>query len=408
MWKNIALIVLLLVACGLAYRYRSAYDALVAENAKPKKFVEHELKYKVGTTDSSLKGYILTSVGATDRTAGGLLIFSADGRLVYRKDLPAAAWDFRQWKLGDKVYYTYAVTDSASYHKPEVASFAIGGHYLLLDSAMNEISQIHLLPHEGISRNNKADLDVHDFILLSEKHYIAYTGYEKEVNNIPAELQPAKNKKVIALVIQEVDNGKVIWQWDATQFPEFYKSSLEDNDFKNDTPCDYIHNNTITLDGRDSNLIVSMRNLNQIVKINRKSGQVMWRLGGKNSDFPLEAYHNLYGQHAVKFMNDGQTLQIFDNGHKDKRPYSRIVEVRLDEQNHKVTYFKQYPIPHSFSSQRGNVTTVGDKYLICGGLGNYLLMVDPQTNKYLFEVKTNMPMYRAYFAESIAGLHLSK
>src|SRR6185436_20143917 len=85
-------------------------------------------------------------------------------------------------------------------------------------------------------------------------------------------------------------NGVVIWQWDGTDYPEFYSTSVETNDFTNLSKTqDYMHMNSMTIDPRDNNLICSFRNLNQVVKLNRITGNVMWKLGGKNSDFPLTA-----------------------------------------------------------------------------------------------------------------------
>ena len=47
---------------------------------------------------------------------------------------------------------------------------------------------------------------------------------------------------------------------------------------------DYVHLNSIGVDP-DGNLLVSSRNTHTIYKIDRSSGQIIWRLGGKHSDF---------------------------------------------------------------------------------------------------------------------------
>jgi hypothetical protein len=49
---------------------------------------------------------------------------------------------------------------------------------------------------------------------------------------------------------------------------------------------DYFHINSIEVD-HDSNLLVSARNTFTVYKIDRRSGEIIWRLGGKKSDFEM-------------------------------------------------------------------------------------------------------------------------
>jgi len=49
----------------------------------------------------------------------------------------------------------------------------------------------------------------------------------------------------------------------------------------------------------DRNLIVSMRNTSATYKIDRRSGQVIWRLGGKDSSFALPPGTGTAFQHDV-------------------------------------------------------------------------------------------------------------
>jgi hypothetical protein len=53
---------------------------------------------------------------------------------------------------------------------------------------------------------------------------------------------------------------------------------------------------------------------------------------------------------------------------------------------------------------------IGDKYLICGGYGRYILIVDPKTDKYTFEsqIKGDFVYYRAYWVDNIHGLDPNK
>lgn len=374
--------------------------------AQQNKAEEIKFERKISVHDPSLKGYILCDPNLNDAAPGSYAIIDMAGNIIVQKQFQGTIFDFRQWKIGNKVYYTYEVDDSSAYHNPVMQPRVADGHVVVLDSALNEIKTVHLIPHDGIDRKGKEDIDPHDLIMLGENHFITMISYEKEVDNIPASVQAAPHKRVYACIIQESVDGKVVWQWDATRFPEFYVNSdgADDPKFSKDIPSDYTHANTITLDPKDSNLIISFRDMNQIIKVDRHSGNIMWRLGGKNSDFPLTETQRFYGQHYVKFADDNKTLMFVDNGQPQKRPYSRIAEFQLDEQNKRVSSFSGYKVPNGYIKIRGSVQKLGDNYMICGGIANYLLIVDPKTDRYLFHLQSNMHFYRGYYVENIYGL----
>lgn len=93
------------------------------------------------------------------------------------------------------------------------------------------------------------------------------------------------------------------------------------------------HGNAIDID-RDGNLLVSFRNLDEITKIDARTGEIIWRLGGKSSDFAFSAdpLGGFSHQHAARRLANGNLL-LFDNGNGHDPPQSRAVEYRLDEQN---------------------------------------------------------------------------
>ena len=369
------------------------------------KAVDYECKINVA--DSSQKGYILLDAydGAPNYSAGFLIITDFSGRQIFKKRIDRPVGNFRQWHIGNKVYYSYSTDDTEAYHNKKSPSHLSNGHTVILDSALQFVQEVHLVPHDDINRDNKNDLDPHDFIMLGENHFITLANSEKHVDNIPAALHPAANVKVQACIIQEVADGKVLWQWDATHYPELYTTSTESNNFSTDTVFqDYAHFNALIIDPRDSNLLISFRSLNQVIKISRKTGDIIWRLGGKNSDFPLSGNQKFIHQHGIVLIDDNRTLMMLDNGDFKKRPYSRVLEFKLDEKNKKILSFSAYKIPHLFDPAQGNIAKIRDRYLIDGGIGNYLLLVDPKTNKYEMEMKENLPSYRAYKVDSLYGL----
>ena len=65
----------------------------------------------------------------------------------------------------------------------------------------------------------------------------------------------------------------------------------------------------------DGNLLLSFRHLNQVMKIDRVTGDVIWRLGGKRSDFAFDddPWGGPCAQHTARELANGE-IQIFDNG----------------------------------------------------------------------------------------------
>ena len=87
------------------------------------------------------------------------------------------------------------------------------------------------------------------------------------------------------------------------------------------------HANAIDCDAELDAYIVSLRNLNTIIAVQRGSGEVLWQFGGEGSDFDLDSGTPTEHQHQFQRLDDG--LLVFDNG-EDGAYASRVVEYALD------------------------------------------------------------------------------
>jgi len=94
--------------------------------------------------------------------------------------------------------------------------------------------------------------------------------------------------------------------------------------------ADYDHPNSLHIDA-NGDYLVSFRNLDALFLVDRDSGAVHWRLGGKRSDFTFvdDPLRGFSGQHDARFLPDGRLL-LFDNGTLHTPPTSRAVEYELD------------------------------------------------------------------------------
>ena len=190
--------------------------------------------------------------------------------------------------------------------------------------------------------------DSHDFQVLPNGH-VLMLAYDEQIIDMSQLIEgghPAA--RVIGAVIQELDVYKnVIFQWrswDHIPILDTYRSNITSAKFP------YIHVNSVEFDVIDGNIILSCRETSEVVKVSRVTGEVMWRMGGKNNDFtildddPNNAPRYFKLQHYVRRHANGH-LTMFDNGLDKKdleRAYSRALEYDLDEEARTATMVWEY------------------------------------------------------------------
>ena len=207
----------------------------------------------------------------------------------------------------------------------------VGGHglgeYVIADTSYRELRRVHA--------GNGYQGDHHEFLITPQD-----TGLITIFNPVRADLSSVggpKDGMVLDGIAQEIDiaTGEVLFEWHSLDHVE-----LDETFFK---AFDYFHINSIDVD-HDSNLLISARNTSTVYKIDRKSGKVIWRLGGKKSSFEMGPGTRTRYQHDARRQSDG-TITIFDNGDLkfDEQSYGLVLE--LDEDNMKATLVHEYPHP---------------------------------------------------------------
>lgn len=127
------------------------------------------------------------------------------------------------------------------------------------------------------------------------------------------------------------------------------------------------HINSIRF-ANDGNIIYSYRHIG-LGKINRTTGEIMWKLGGKDSmhSIPLDDSCGYFLQHDFSQWKNG-LYSIFSNG-DDNHPYLEGLVYEIDEVNKKAKLVQRYkPEPETFSKALGNYECYGDTCLINFGL----------------------------------------
>ena len=167
------------------------------------------------------------------------------------------------------------------------------------------------------------------------------------------DLQGVEFTSLRSINVQEIDPlGNVVFHWRASD--HIHPDQFIDGFYYNQFDFDFVHANSINEDW-DGNLLVSFRHLDAVYKIHRTTGEVIWKLGGKQSDFsfPNDSV-GFSGQHAARRTVNG-TIGMFDNSCIKPEPKSRAIEYALDTVNWTATkVFEHFPEDSLFSWATGS------------------------------------------------------
>ena len=116
--------------------------------------------------------------------------------------------------------------------------------------------------------------------------------------------------RVTGQALQHVGaSGELLFDWSV--FDHFDITDV-DPEFRTGPTVNWTHANSLAIDG-EGNILVSFRNLNEITSIDRRTGAVLWRLGGRRNQFALADGSELFaGQHSVRSLASGEIL-LLDN-----------------------------------------------------------------------------------------------
>jgi len=194
------------------------------------------------------------------------------------------------------------------------------------------------------------------------------------------------------LIIQEFNNeDSLILNWNALDYLSIY-------DYPNmnlsNPQITFMHGNSIEVDS-DENLLLSNRTSNEIFKIDRNSGNIIWIMGGPYNEFTFidDRLDGFNKQHDVRRIENGN-ITLFDNGTQHDPMLSRAVEYQLDETEKTATLVWEYVHPDSIvSMSMGSVQRLpNDNTLINWGFfletnildaGTYITEVDYDKNPVL-------------------------
>jgi Arylsulfotransferase (ASST) len=180
------------------------------------------------------------------------------------------------------------------------------GELVIVDGNYREVARLET--------GNGRDADFHEFRLTDEGTALLI-AYGSEPADLSAIGGPQRGFEFESYV-QEVDiaTGEVLMEWSAgdhVPVSDTFSELTDREDGSEDLPLDWFHANSVA-PGPDGTLLVSARNTHTIYAIDRATGELRWRLGGKHSDIAMGPGAAFKWQHDAQWLG-GNRISLFDN-----------------------------------------------------------------------------------------------
>jgi hypothetical protein len=187
------------------------------------------------------------------------------------------------------------------------------GEWVVLDSSYRELARFPAA--------NGRHGDLHEFVITPQNTALVTSNEVVAWNR-------SGLQQVVGGVVQELElpSGRLLWEWRSLEHVAIEETEIE---AKPGPRFDYFHINSIDVTA-DGNLLVSARNTWAAYKVSRRTGRILWRLGGKRSNFTFGDGARFEWQHDVREHADG-LVSVFDNAAAPKEePQSRALLLALD------------------------------------------------------------------------------
>jgi hypothetical protein len=156
----------------------------------------------------------------------------------------------------------------------------------------------------------------HEIMLLPNGNYLALSlAFEDHIYEAPLAMQHVAGD----VIVEFTREGEVVWTWNAFDHmdPMRLREAAEAppivDPATGEMSLDWTHANGLIYEPADDTVIISFRHQDWIMRIDRATGDIVWRLGYEG-DFTLaDGDQWFYHPHSPEWQQDG-TLLLYDNG----------------------------------------------------------------------------------------------
>jgi hypothetical protein len=332
-------------------------------------------------------GYVFVAEKGGATKPGGPVIADNRGRILWYHQLPhpLEATDFRT--------QTYRGKPVLTWWQGTINKAGVGrGEDEIYDTSYRKVATV--------KAGNGLDADLHEFQLTPRG--TAYITIYHEVPDDLTSIGGPKKGWVLDSVVQEIDvaSGNVVVEWHSLDHVPLSESLQAHQEpalhATKKRPLDYFHVNSVA-DAPGGRILISARNTSALYLLAR-DGSIVWRLGGKRSDFGPPAAVKFRYQHNARLHPDG-TLTLFDNGGIPRaEPYSRPLVLKVDQAAKRVSIAKTFVHPQKLASPyEGNLQLLADGGAFVGWGGVRRVTEFTPAGEVRFELKLPFgDTYRAF------------
>jgi hypothetical protein len=281
----------------------------------------------------------------------GPLILDPEGRIVWFHPLQRGfkTYDFRAATYQGKPVLTWWQGKSAGEYG--------GGTGVIANSSYRVIATV--------KGGNGYPTDIHEFRVTPQGTALII-GYRPILWDLRA-LDGPRNRALLDSIAMEIDikTGRVLFEWHSLGHIPLTESYSHYG--RTGSAVDYTHLNSVALDD-DGNFLISARNTWAVYKVDRRTGRILWRLGGKRSSFKLPKYAYFIGQHDFTRSPDGN-YTLFDNANVFPPPrlVSRALVFSIDPRRHRARLLKAFQQPQGRgSTTQGSVQVLPEGNYVVG------------------------------------------
>jgi hypothetical protein len=258
--------------------------------------------------------------------ANGPMIFDNRGRLVWFHPVGTTAFGLQEQRYRGRPVLTWW------------QGVRYGGHGHGVGIVVNR----HYHRVARVAAGNGYHADLHYF-QLTPRGTTLLLAYQPERYDL-SPLGGPKDGAVLDSIVQEIDikTGLVLFEWHsldhiplrATHNPHPASAAVVGH------PLDYFHVNSVG-PGPGGSLLISSRETWALYDLDRHTGAVRWRLGGKCSDFHMAPGTRTAWQHDARW-HPPDTITVFDNGATPQvERQSRALILHVDLGHRRVTRVAQ-------------------------------------------------------------------
>lgn len=230
------------------------------------------------------------------------------------------------------------------------------GQATLIDSTYQRVATVRAA--------NGRQMDLHEFTVTPQGTAL-FTCFPEVIQADLSSVGGPRRGQLRAPIFQEVDirTGRLLLEWHGVDH-----IPLTDSYLPMAEPFDYLHINSINV-APDGHLLVSGRHTWSLYKLDRRTGQVIWRLGGKRSEFQMGKAAQFAWQHDAQQPASGK-LTVFDNGSEgsiNTETRSRGLALDVDETGRTVNVTQEFIHPNPLLAvAMGSVQTLPSGNMLVG------------------------------------------